>query len=93
MKEIIKMSAKKIGKVQSKRSKKKTNPEINIKRWVIVLIITVFITMWIYGMTAHYFPTPIHVGLGQYFDISAGVVIIGLLFSGFIIAIILKKKK
>ena len=85
--------AKKIGKVQSKRSKKKTNPEVNIKRWIIVLIITVFITMWIYGMATHYFPTSIHVGLGQYLDISVGVVIIGLLFSGFIITIIFKKKK
>ena len=80
-------------KVQSKRNKKKGSQRANKTQWVIITIFTVIVMMWLYGMTTHYFPTPIPVGLGQYLDISAGVVIIGLLFSGFIITIILKKKK
>lgn len=87
------MSSKKMGKVQSKRSKKKTNPEINIKRWVIITIITVVLAMWLYGMTKIYFPTPIHLGGGQYFDLGMGVIVFGVLLCSLLITIIFKKKK
>lgn len=87
--------AKKIGKVQSKRRKKETNPEINIKRWVIFTIVTVIVTMWLYGMTKIYFPNPVHLGGGQYFDLGMGIIVFGILLCGFFITIIkiqLKKK-
>ena len=87
------MSAKKIGKVQSKRSKKKTNPEINIKRWVVVTIATVIATMYIYGMTKIYFPNPVHLGGGQYFDLGMGIIIFGILLCGFLISVIANKLK
>lgn len=87
------MSAKKIGKVQSKRSKKKANPEINIKRWVIITILTVITTMYIYGMTKIYFPTPIHIGGGQYFDLGMGIIVFGILLCGFLISVIANKLK
>lgn len=62
-------------------------------RWLILLVITTFIAMYIYGMTKIYLPEPIHIGAGQYLDIATGVIIVSLLFSGFLIASILKKKK
>ena len=71
----------------------------NIKRkmkkhhWLIVLCITTVIAMYIYGMTKVYFPDPVHIGAGQYLDIATGIIIVSLLFSGFIIAIIFKKKR
>lgn len=61
--------------------------------WLIILSITVFITMYVYGMTRAYFPDPIYMGAGQYLDIGTGIVIVGLLLLGAIIAILFKKKK
>ena len=85
--------AKKPGKVQSKRSKKKTNPKVNVKQWVIITIATVIATMYIYGMTKIYFPMPIHLGSGQYFDLGMGIVVFGILLCGFFITIITNKLK
>lgn len=82
-----------MGKVQSKRSKKKTNPEINVKRWVIITIITVVVVMWLYGMTRIYYPTPVHLGGGQYFDLGMGIIVFGVLLCGFLISIIKNKLK
>lgn len=87
------MSSKKVGKVQSKRSKKKANPDINIKRWIIGTIFTVFATMYIYGMTRIYFPYPVHLGGGQYFDLGMGIVVFGILLCGFFITIMVNKFK
>lgn len=61
--------------------------------WLIILIITIFVAMYVYGMTTHYFPDPVHIGLGQYLDIATGIIIVALLLSGFIIGILFKKKK
>jgi len=68
--------------------------KIKIKKyhWLIVLGVTTFIAMYIYGMTKVYFPEPLDIGFGQYLDIATGVIIISLLFSGYIIAILFKKK-
>ncbi|GAG57053.1 unnamed protein product [marine sediment metagenome] len=85
--------AKKIGKVQSKRSKKKANPEINIKRWVIITALTVVATMWLYGMTKIYFPTPVHLGGGQYFDLGMGIIVFGILLCAFLVSIMVNKLK
>ena len=82
-----------MGKVQSKRSKKETNPEINVKRWVIITILTVVATMWLYGMTKVYFPTPVPLGGGQYFDLGMGIIVFGILLCGFLITIIANKFK
>ena len=84
---------KKIGKVQSKRRKKETNPEINIKRWVIITLLTVAATMYVYGMTKIYFPTPVHLGGGQYFDLGMGIIVFGILLCGFLITIMANKFK
>ena len=87
------MSSEKVGKVQSKRSKRKANPEINIKRWIMITILTVVATMYIYGMTKIYFPVPVHVGAGQYFDLGMGIVVFGILLCGFLITIMVNKFK
>lgn len=80
-------------KVQSKRAKKKGSQQANKTQWVIITIFTVIATMYIYGMVKIYFPTPIHVGGGQYFDLGIGVVVFGLLLSGFLITIMVNKFK
>lgn len=80
-------------KVQSKRNKKKGSQRANKTQWVIITIFTVIVTMYIYGMTTIYFPNPVHLGGGQYFDLGIGVVIFGLLLSGFIITIMVNKFK
>ncbi len=87
------MSSRKVGKVQSKRSKKKGSPVINIRQWVIITIITVITTMYLYGMAKTYFPNPVHLGGGQYFDLGMGIIIFGILVSGFLITIIANKLK
>ena len=84
---------KKIGKVQSKRSKSKANPEVNIKRWIIITLATVVATMYVYGMTRIYFPTPVHLGGGQYFDLGMGIIVFGILLCGFLITIMVNKFK
>lgn len=62
-------------------------------QWMIVLAITVFTAMYVYGMSNYYFPEPLHVGAGQYLDLSVGIIMISLLFAGFIVGILFKKKK
>ncbi len=86
------MSAKKSGKVQSKRSMK-AGSKVNITQWIIITLVTVVATMYLYGMATHYFPTPIHVGGGQYFDIGMGIAIFGLLLCGLLITIMVNKYK
>ena len=71
----------------------------NIKRkvkkyhWLITLLITVGISMWIYGMVRIYFPDPLYLGFGQYADLGTGIVIFTLVISGFIVAAIFKEPK
>ena len=61
--------------------------------WIIILALGTLASMYIYGMTRIYFPTPVPIGWGQYLDIATGIVIIGLLLSGAIIRILFKKDK
>lgn len=61
--------------------------------WFIALIITVAISMWIYGMVKIYYPSPLYIGFGQYMDIGTGIIIFTLIFSGFVVAAIFKTKK
>lgn len=72
---------------------KKTRRKMKRYHWLITLCITTIIAMWIYGMTAVYFPDPINVGFGQYLDLGTGIVIFTLVISGFIVAAIFKKPK
>jgi len=62
-------------------------------KWIFILIISVVIAMYIYGMANHYYPEPVHIGFGHYMDISTGVTIIGLLISAFVLTIIFKEEK
>lgn len=61
--------------------------------WVILLALSVFAAMYIYGMTKYYFPEPIHLGFGHYIDLATGIVIVGLLLSGLILSILFKKER
>lgn len=73
--------------------KKNIKKKLEKYQWGCILTITVLVAMYVYGMTTHYFPNPIHLGAGQYIDIATGVIILAILFSSFIVAIIFKKKK
>lgn len=75
------------------KDKKKEKRKIKKYHWLFVLLITAFFTMWIYGMTTVYIPTPIDIGFGQYLDVGVGVVIISMVFLGFILGILFRKNK
>lgn len=79
--------------VKNKMSIKNIKKKVKKYQWVIILAFGVLIAMWIYGMTEHYFPTPVHIGAGQYLDLATGIIIVSLLFAGIIIGILFKKKK
>jgi len=74
---------------------KRKNIKKKLKKyqWIIILAITTFIAMYIYGMTEVYLPEPVHIGAGQYLDIGTGIIIVCLFFSGLVIGLIIKKKK
>lgn len=74
-------------------AKKKTRKAFRKYKWIVIFIISIIFAMWIYGMAGHYFPEPVHVGAGQYFDIAAGITIIGLILVAVLITIIFRKKK
>lgn len=61
--------------------------------WLIILCITTFTAMYVYGMTKIYLPEPLDIGFGQYLDIATGIIIVSLILSGFIVAVIFKKEK
>lgn len=73
--------------------KRKLKRKIKKYHWIIILAFTVVLAMYIYGMTAHYFPEPLSLGAGQYFDIGKGITIVGLLLAGVILTKIKIKKK
>ena len=73
--------------------KKTTKKKLKKYRWLGLLIISVPIAMYVYGMANHYFPSPIHAGAGQYFDIATGITIVALVLSGAIIKIMFEKKR
>ncbi len=77
------------GKMEGRNIKKR----VKKYHWLIALITTVFVSMWIYGTTRVYFPVPLYIGFGQYLDLSVGIIIVTLFLSGFIVAVIFKKEK
>lgn len=73
--------------------KKNKRKKVKKQYWFIVLMITAIFTMWIYGMVQVYMPSPWDIGFGQYLDVGVGIVLISLVFFGFIIGIIFKNNK
>ena len=73
--------------------KKNTKKRMKKHHWLITLVITIVVSMWIYGMTRVYFPDPWYIGFGQYMDLGTGIVIFTLVISGFIVTAIFKRKK
>lgn len=73
--------------------KKSTKKKLKEYQWICFLVISVVVAMYVYGMAAHYFPEPVHLGAGQYLDIAAGITITGLLLSAVIITVVFKKEK
>lgn len=71
----------------------KNKKKVKKYQWLIVLIITTVIAMYLYGMTRVYFPDPIPIGFDQYLDVGVGIVIFCLVISGFIVAAIFGKDK
>lgn len=81
-------------KVKSKRSSKSNEYDgHSLKTWIILTIVYIGVLMWLYGMTRIYFPDPIHVGAGQYFDIGIGVLFLGVAIYGVILGFLLRKVK
>jgi len=69
--------------------------KLKIKKyhWLIILVVTTLIAMYVYGMVKIYFPDPLNIGFGQYLDLGTGIIIVSLLLSGFIVAAIFSKNK
>lgn len=82
-----------MSKVQSKRGKKAIYQKEKTTKWILFTLIYGVILMYLYGMSRIYFPDPIHVGFGQYFDIGIGILFFGLLFYMFIIGVLINKLK
>lgn len=72
---------------------KNTKRKVKKYHWLIILIVTTVITMWVYGNTKIYLPEPIHIGFGQYLDVGTGIVIFSLIFLGIILGILFKSQK
>lgn len=77
------------GKMEGRNVKKR----VKKYHWLIILCITTFTTMYVYGMTRVYFPDPLYIGFGQYLDLSVGIIIFTLILSGFVVGVIFKKEK
>lgn len=83
-----------MSKVQSKRSTKNKESEGSSPKGLIILtIIYGGVLMYLYGMSRIYFPDPVHIGFGQYFDVGIGILFFGLALYGIIIGVLLKKIK
>lgn len=66
--------------VKSRRNKKKkpkSERKDKIIKWVVFTLIYAIFLMWVSGMILHYYPDPVNVGAGQYFDIYIGLLILG----------------
>jgi len=78
---------------KKKNKLKNINKKLKSYQWIIILLISIALAMWVYGMAGHYFPDPLHIGFGQYVDIATGITIFGLLLVAIIITIVFKKNK
>ncbi|KKN59615.1 hypothetical protein LCGC14_0540120 [marine sediment metagenome] len=74
-----------------KKLKKTIKKESKKFQWICILAITIIISIYVFGMTKYYIPSPIHIGAGQYLDIATGIIIVALMLTTFIIAMIRKK--
>lgn len=70
-----------MSKVESKRSTRNKESEgISSKSLIILTIIYGGVLMYLYGMSRIYFPNPVHIGFGQYFDIGIGILFFWVVF-------------
>ena len=72
---------------------KKVKRKMKKYYWLIGIITTILVSMWIYGTTSVYFPDPLYIGFGQYIDVAVGIILVSLLLSGIIVKSIFKKNK
>jgi len=65
--------------VKTKRMMKKTwkKKKGSVIYFFIFTFLYIIFLMWLYGTVKYYIPT-IYIGAGQYFDLSVGVVLIGI---------------
>lgn len=61
-------------------------------KYFVVFSVIVFLVMYVYGMANTYFPEPINIGRGHYLDISSGIIIVGMLLFGLVLAIFFKRE-
>ena len=66
---------------------------LKVKRyhWLIALLTTTFVAMYVYGMTAVYLPDPLYIGFGQYLDVGTGIAIFCLVLSGIFVGMLFRK--
>ena len=82
-----------MGKIKPDKGTTKKETKMSFLHWTIFTLIYIIFLMWLSGMGQHYFPEPIHVGVGQYFDLSTGVLILGISIYITIATVIFKKIK
>lgn len=82
-----------MGKIKPDKGTTKKETKVNFLHWIIFTLIYIISLMWLSGMGQHYFPEPIHVGFGQYFDLSIGILILGISIYITIATVIFKKIK
>jgi len=56
---------------------KKMGKKKGFWKWVTFTFIYAIFLMWLTGTISHYYRDPVHIGRGQYLDLSIGVLIIG----------------
>ena len=65
-------------------------------KWIVFVLFYGIFLMWICGNISHYYPSPIHIGGGQYLDLGIGALIIGgsifIMIAGILFKKIKKKK-
>lgn len=70
---------------------KKPEEENSLRNFILFSIIFIGLMMWLYGMSAAYFPDPIHIGFGQYIDIGTGIVWGGIMLYSIISILVFKR--
>lgn len=85
------MQKKRKYKPKNQQNVKKNNIEKELRVWLFFTVIYIFFIMYLFGMAKVYYPDPIHLGLGQYIDLGAGVIYGGIAIYSTIMVIMFKK--
>ena len=72
-----------MNKIQPTTDKKKSMDMKTFRNWILLELVWILITMYIYGMLTAYVPEVIHIGFGQYLSIREGILL--LMFLGMFI--------